>query len=260
MTFAEHVMRSVILDIDGTLLKAGVAGLTAFHAAFERLYGEPVNRPIDTAAKTERRIWEEMVGGEAHGDAFEQFQKVYLEELDARMKASPPVVLPGVRRLLERLHHEGVAVALATGNSKRAADIKLWRAGLASETEDALAAYGDQTVSKTSIVGAALSALKAQCAAAGRRELSSAVVGDSPYDMAAARAWAITGIGVTTGSFVAEALRDAGASEVFSSLDDTARLLVVLRSAVLVAHGVGSPEQAGDLALPRVDAEASGGE
>ena len=162
---AETTMRTVILDIDGTLLTAGTAGLTAFHAAFERIYGDPVNRPIYTAAKTERRIWEEMVRGEASGEAFEEFQQAYLEELDARMKASPPVVLPGVRRLLERLHYEGVAVALATGNSRMAADIKLSRAGLASETEGALAAYGDHTVSKASVVGAALMALKVLCAA-----------------------------------------------------------------------------------------------
>jgi phosphoglycolate phosphatase len=49
---------------------------------------------------------------------------------------------------------------------------------------------------------------------------ASAYVGDSPADMAAARAAGVVAVGVPTGSFGAGALREAGAGPVLASLQD----------------------------------------
>ena len=47
---------------------------------------------------------------------------------------------------------------------------------------------------------------------------TSALVGDSPYDLAAAKNAGVPFIGVTTGTHSAEELRAAGATEIFADL------------------------------------------
>ena len=54
------------------------------------------------------------------------------------------------------------------------------------------------------------------------------VVGDTPHDVACAQAVGAVSVGVATGGFTADQLRDCGAAVVFETLEDTdgfARLL-----------------------------------
>jgi len=56
------------------------------------------------------------------------------------------------------------------------------------------------------------------------------VIGDTPLDIDCARAHGAISVGVATGPYSVEQLRDAGADVVLETLEDVPALLRVLRS------------------------------
>ena len=223
-------MTTVLLfDIDGTLVLTGGAGGRAMTCAFEELFSiSDAFRDIYMPGRTDAWILADAAA--AHGiapdaSALREFPAAYLTHL-ARELAVPAAnkrVMPGVRELLDALKtRDDAYLALLTGNYEAAAREKLSYFGLWSYFE--CGAFGDDAPDRNGLLPRALARV-AECGGPRVEASTAVVIGDTPLDVACAAAGGARSIGVATGNYTVEQLRDAGADAVFESLADTDALL-----------------------------------
>jgi len=211
----------VLWDVDGTLLKAGAAGRLAFADAVAAVLGVEVPPEVlpRMAGKTDPQIALEML---AHLEIASPDQ--HLEPLRSALEAALTARVAQIRRVGVVL--PGVREALAAN-----ARTKLTALGLTGEDGGGplrldLGAYGSDDGDRDNLVPIAL----ARCRAAGVTvsEEQTWVVGDTPRDLACARAAGVRCLLVATGGYELDALRDVGADAVFCDLLDTAQVLGLL--------------------------------
>jgi len=211
----------VLLDIDGTLLHARGGGRLAFQRALQAEFGWADDiAHIAFAGATDldilRRIFQRH-GLELDEAVAGRFFRRLALELDAVLAAEPPELLPGARELLAELNADPeVLVGLVTGNTGSCAHIKLRHAGLRGHF--VIGAFGHEHADRTEVARLALR--RARECAAGRPLAPVVLIGDTPADVAAARAIGATAVAVATGPHDAEALRRAGADRVLENLGD----------------------------------------
>lgn len=147
-------------------------------------------------------------------------------ELSARLVADDlsGAVLPGVRELLEWLaKQEHVMVGLLTGNYEAIARVKVTRAGLGEFFAPAIGAFGSDAEDRTALP--AIARRRAGTARAPYPREDTIVIGDTPLDIACARADAVRCVAVASGAFGADALTGADAV-----VADAAQLRLALRT------------------------------
>jgi phosphoglycolate phosphatase-like HAD superfamily hydrolase len=141
-------------------------------------------------------------------------------------------VLPGVRELLDWLaRYEDVKLGLLTGNYEPIARLKLARAGIGNAFAIGQGAFGSDAEDRAALP--AIARRRAGTAAAPYPRGQTIVIGDTPRDIACARADGVRCVAVATGAFSPDAL--AGA-------DAVARDAAELRP-VLAHLGVGTPSR-----------------
>jgi HAD superfamily hydrolase (TIGR01509 family) len=118
-----------------------------------------------------------------------------------------------VRDLLDVLHERGIKVALATSTIRMEANYYVDMLS-ASDLIDAVVTAEDIKNSKPDPEIFLTAAKKL-----GVEPEFCAGIGDSPHDMAAAKAAGMIAIGVLTGGYDSETLREAGADEVYPGID-----------------------------------------
>jgi phosphoglycolate phosphatase-like HAD superfamily hydrolase len=206
--------RSILFDIDGTILVTGGAGGVAWRLAFEELYGVEADVDEHTdAGMTDPQIaailFREVVGRDGTPEERSQAIGRYLKHLPEAVAGSPGYrVMPGVEALLDRLIEAGVLLGLVTGNVEAAAHIKLSRAGL--NRFFSYGGYGSDSTDRTEVTEAALRRAELVSGAA-LPEGGCISVGDTPRDVAAGHGAGILVVGVATGSYSVDQLREAGA-------------------------------------------------
>jgi phosphoglycolate phosphatase len=223
----------LLFDIDGTLVLTGGAGLRAMNRACHDIIGHPdALDGIPVAGRTDWIILHDTlqrIGRDLDQPLFDRLRQAYVDYL--REEVGRPGTgfhgaLPGVTALLDTLvDRDDVHLALLTGNFHAGARIKLehfdlWR-------YFSCGAFGDDAADRNALVPVAIERARL----AGVPPLPPAdvlVVGDTPHDVACARAAGATAVGVATGTFTVDALRTCGADVVFDSLVDTAEVLAGL--------------------------------
>jgi phosphoglycolate phosphatase-like HAD superfamily hydrolase len=206
--------RAVLFDIDGTILVTGGAGGVAWQRAFEELHGVEANVAEHTdAGMTDPEIaaivFREAIGREGSPEERARAIAGYLRHLpDAVAESDGYRVMPGVEPLLDRLIDDGVLLGLVTGNIEAAAHVKLARAGL--NRFFSFGGYGSDSADRTEVTEAAVR--RAELVSGGSlREGACFAVGDTPRDVKAGHGAGIEVVGVATGSYSVEELREAGA-------------------------------------------------
>jgi phosphoglycolate phosphatase-like HAD superfamily hydrolase len=215
--------RAVLFDIDGTLISSGGAGAVAWREAFQELYGIPANigRFSDagmTDPEVGRLTFEAVIG---HPPSPEELARVLM----ARQRHLPQAVaesdgyrvLPGVDVRLDQLRRDGCLLGLTTGGTEAAAHIKLARGGL--NHYFSFGGYGSDSPDRTELTRRAIE----RAAVVLGHPVDPAtvpVVGDTPLDIEAAHGAGAIGIGVATGHYSAEQLREAGADHVLATLEE----------------------------------------
>ena len=214
--------RYIFCDIDGTLLHAPGAGSSAFGDAFAEVFGVPVDMGrINFAGATDIRVLGQLMREQAipRDPALEQrFFEALPGFLDRNMASAPPVVFPGVGTFLERVSNHW-KLGLVTGNIKACATIKLRHAGLARYF-DGVGGFGDDDGDRNKMAALALER-------AGYPD-SAFLLGDTPFDIAAARANGMVSVAVCNGQFDRAALVAEGADLVVDSFEDADELFRVL--------------------------------
>lgn len=220
-------MRLLLFDLDGTLMRTGGAGLVAMRRAAAALFGDALSFDgVELAGGLDPHIFFEAArrgGFAATEDHHAEFRARYLAELErALLEARERIeVLPGVRALLDEVcARDGVVVGLLTGNYGEGARLKL-KAGDLRWEGFRLTAFGDEADDRPGLVALALERMAALTGARHAPERA-LVIGDTPKDVACARAHGVPCLAVATGRFDVASLAAAGADHVAEDLSDPA--------------------------------------
>jgi phosphoglycolate phosphatase-like HAD superfamily hydrolase len=224
---------AIAFDVDETLVSTGGAGARSWRRGFDKLWGVAADiskftKGGMTDPEVGRTTFRGVMGREPSPEELARLMHEYLEFLPQEVAGSPGYhVLPGVEDLLLRLIETGVLVGMTSGAVEAATHIKLARAGLnqyfsfggfGSDSND----RGELTrtaIRRASVVrGAPLDPTRV------------CVVGDTPMDIAAAHAANAVGIGVATGNYTVDQLKQAGADHVLADLTHPFPGLVATRS------------------------------
>ena len=215
-----------LFDIDGTLVDTGGAGMRALQEAAVECYGGE-GPSLDLAGSTDLGV---LGGILAHfdlehvADEEERFFAAYLRRLEWNLAHGGYAgrVLPGAVELLDTLaERDDVTVGLLTGNIAEGAGAKMRHYGL--DRHFGFGAYGCDHADRNLLGPVALE----RAALHAGREFSpgeTLVIGDTPKDVACAKAMGAHCLAVATGRFSAEQLRACGAEMVVLGLDDPAIL------------------------------------
>jgi phosphoglycolate phosphatase-like HAD superfamily hydrolase len=209
----------LLFDIDGTLLqKSAGAHKDAIHEALRSVYGvaDPSAHRVDAAGKTDLEIAREIlvaagVPGAEIGRRADEFRVAAAEEYGARApKDLSDRVAPGMAELLHYLAERAdVLLSLVTGNLEPIARLKLQRAGLGDYFSRNQGAFGSDDEDR-----AALPAIARERAGSANwphpRERTW-VIGDTPRDIACARADDVRCLAIATGPYSAQDLAEADA-------------------------------------------------
>jgi phosphoglycolate phosphatase-like HAD superfamily hydrolase len=210
-----------LFDIDGTLVDTGGAGMAALKQATREVFGDD-GPDLDLAGATDRGIVDGICrhyGVEFTEEAFANYLAVYhgrLAENLARDEFNGRV-MDGVRPLIDHLsENHRATLGLLTGNTAQGAGIKVRHFGLAEHF--AFGAYGCDHADRNKLGPIALQRAEAH---AGRSFTADEtwIIGDTPKDIACAKAFGARCLAVATGSFTIEQLESHGADLVVASLD-----------------------------------------
>jgi HAD superfamily hydrolase (TIGR01509 family) len=207
-----------IFDLDGTLVTFRFDVQGTRKALLDELTARGFKtEDLDLATPTQQII--DAVRSQAptgKSEAFEEFRaRAYaiLDGFELESVASANV-FPGTRESLDYLKAKGVRLAVLTNSGRKAALETLKRAGLLDCFEFVLTRDDTETMKPrpegllmaTSMLGLPLDSVY--------------YVGDSPYDIAAAKNAGIKVVSVATGNYDAERLRGEGADHVISSITE----------------------------------------
>jgi phosphoglycolate phosphatase-like HAD superfamily hydrolase len=216
------MIEAVLFDIDGTLITTGGAGAVAWRHAFEELHGTPLDiREVTESGMTDPEVGHvalrNILGRDPDGRELATAMAHYLRHLSASIDASDGYeVMPGIEELLERLVDDGHLLGLTTGNIEAAAHIKLARAGL--NRFFSFGGYGSDSNERAALTRRALE--RAKFVSGGVLIESACIsVGDTPRDVAAGHGAGIEVVGVATGNFTVEQLKEAGADHAIPTVE-----------------------------------------
>jgi len=204
-------MDAVLLDIDGTLVDSTYHHAVAWHRAFSRLGDPPplwrLHRAIGMGGD---KLVAHVAGDDTEAQHGDKLRDHWREEyLELRVEVQP---LPGAAELVRRLstHHR---VALASSGDPEFSREAIELLGVGDQV-DVLTTSEDVDASKPEpdLLGATVDRMG---------EIGRAVfVGDTPYDVEAARRAGMGCIAVLTGGFSRAELTEAGAVLVVESLTE----------------------------------------
>jgi phosphoglycolate phosphatase len=201
----------VLFDIDGTLLlRASAEHAAALREALSSVYGVERFERVRAAGRTDTAIARDIAA--ADGVGRERFD-AGLSELqaacaEAYARLCPPSlaghVAPGIAELLDGLAARGgVRCSIVTGNYEPVARLKLERAGIAHHFEPGQGGFGSDAEDRDLLPAIA------RARAGGQPRARTIVVGDTPADIACARADGLRVLVVATGIFAAAELTGA---------------------------------------------------
>jgi phosphoglycolate phosphatase-like HAD superfamily hydrolase len=211
------VVLLLLFDIDGTLLlKASREHAEALRHALDQVYGVRADGKVEAAGLTDGAIARALLllagVDAARVDAgMPELRRCAVREYARRC---PPDLsdrlAPGVTPLLDKLAGvRGLRLSLVTGNLEPIARLKLERAGIGHFFPVGQGAFGTDDDDRAALPEIARRR-------AGRRDEPyprerTIVIGDTPRDIACARADGVKVICIATGPFAAEELGDADA-------------------------------------------------
>jgi phosphoglycolate phosphatase len=210
----------LLFDIDGTLVRrAGAAHADALREAIREVHGIDVTRPRSTiapAGRTDGEIARLLLldAGVSARNVDDHADEVRETCCANYARLCPPdlsdMLVPGIAELVASLAaREDVILSLVTGNFEPVARLKLKRAGIGRHFPTGQGGFGSDSEDRAALPGIARRR-------AGREGVShprarTIVVGDTPRDIACARADDLRCFAVTSGPYEAADLTAADA-------------------------------------------------
>ncbi|MGI8713951.1 MAG: HAD family hydrolase [Solirubrobacteraceae bacterium] len=213
-------MTLLLFDIDGTLLgRAATAHAESLRAALEQVHGVDItalSSPISPAGRTDGEIARVLlllcgVSARAIDERADDVRAACCEIFAQRC---PPdlsnKLLPGIASLLEELQaRDDIQLSLVTGNYEPVGRLKLGRAGIGRHFASGQGGFGSDAEDRAMLPGIARQ--RAGHAGVSFPREQTIVIGDTPRDIACARADGVRCFAVTTGPCGADELTGADA-------------------------------------------------
>ena len=204
----------IIFDVDGTLIGGESTDWKCFDKAFEESSGTALTSELFS---TNSEMTAQAIVHQALGDMGSEEKKEieiktcssYVRNLNNALNADGGAfpVMPGARELMQSIQETGIPIAIATGNWRESALVKLDAAGIC--LGDIPLVTASDYYSRSDIIRAAIEK-------AGERIKESVYVGDGVWDLLATRKIGISFIGCGTRT---EELRDSGAKYILDDFD-----------------------------------------
>lgn len=225
----------ILFDIDATLLVTSGVGVAAMHDAGRALFGNHFTiADQDFAGRLDPLIIDELLarnGLTPSPELRNSFRRAYHDHLHARSSAGPlGRTLPGVTELLARLRSDARLIGLLTGNFAETGRMKLQSCGIDPDWFSP-AVWGDHSrhapPRREHLADVALQLAAATFGRPFRGE-DLTIIGDTPHDVACARAVNARCIAVATGRYSIDQLLAAGACHALADLSDVNAVLDLL--------------------------------
>jgi phosphoglycolate phosphatase-like HAD superfamily hydrolase len=234
-------VKLVLFDIDGTIMLSAGAGGRAVRRALVEVFGAPGPEQHRFDGKTDPQIVRELMSLAGHGaeqiDArmpalFERYLAYLNDELQVSAAAGGIRIMPGIFDLLDALEaRDDVVLGLLTGNLAEGARAKLSAGGI-NPDRFRVGAYGSDHEVRGELPAVAQRRANEQLGLSfSGRDI--VVIGDTPADLQCGVAIGCTAIGVATGMYSLEDLREHQPAAVFENLADTP---AVVRAIIGEAH------------------------
>jgi HAD superfamily hydrolase (TIGR01549 family) len=211
--------RIAVLDVDGTLVDSNYQHALAWYRALRAL-GEtfPIWRIHRLIGMGGDQLLPTLAGDEVEARIGDEARERQGKEVDALI--DEVAALPGARDLLVAIKNRGHRLVLASSGQQRHVDFALDLLG-ARDIADAITSGEDAEETKPApdLLQVALKKL-----GAGRDD-SSVMIGDSVWDVEAAKKAGMPAIVVRSGGFGDDELREAGAIGIYDTPGDLAAAL-----------------------------------
>lgn len=218
----------ILFDIDGTILRTFGLGVRAMGHAGRSLHGEHFREDaVDYAGRLDPLIIGDLLDKhdlERTPDSVSAFRGAYREQLERMLADEPAKLCPGVTELVDALEaHDAVTLGLLTGNFPETGELKLRSGGL-DPARFTLRVWGEDSPhdppSRDHLPPVGI----ARYLEMHGREIDPkhvVIIGDTPADIACARASGCRSIGVGTGKYSPEELTGVGADLAVEDLSPT---------------------------------------
>ena len=226
--------RLLLFDIDGTLLHTGGAGISAIYEgikeAFDLHHAADQMPPLELAGATDAGLAQFLFNHfeiECTPENQESFYKSYHESLSRNLadhsKKNGGKLLPGIVELLESLNSQDhLALGLLTGNIQRGAWTKLEQFEIRHFFHTG--AFGDDHHDRNHLGPIAISRATEYFGCDFSAE-DTLIIGDTPKDIACARACGACAVAVATGTFNVEVLATFQPDHLFENFEDNSFFL-----------------------------------
>ena len=220
----------LLFDIDGTLIASGGAGEHALRLGIKDRFGLDEDfRGIEIAGRTDSGIARQFFAKHslpATPENTAAFFDAYLHHLPSLLSQKNGRLLPGILPLLDALKaRPDMVLALLTGNLARGAELKLTHYGVWDYFE--FGAYADDHHDRNQLGHFARTrALERHGADFPPERIY--VLGDTPHDIACARAIGAKAVAIATGQYSRDQLAEHAPDFLFDDLSDVATVVTAL--------------------------------
>ncbi|CAN5455519.1 MAG: HAD-IA family hydrolase [Actinomycetota bacterium] len=213
-------MKAALFDLDGTLVDTTELIFQSMNHAVTEVLGEERSRE-ELMANVGQPLPAQMKYFDAgRADELLEAYRTYNDEVHETFIAS----FPNVEESLARLRDAGIKIAVVTSKRRHSVGLALDSFPALRDVVDHFVTMEDTTEHKPRPEPL----LKALELLGGVSREEAAYVGDSPFDIEAAKAARLTSVGVSWGAFTGEALRAANPDHLVSDLDAAVDVLLNL--------------------------------
>ena len=194
--------------------------------AFHELYGvADAFGQVEFSGRSDRAIFRDAAAahGVPAGDSERhRFIDAYVPRLTAALQETSGRLMPGIEAALAAFAGMAdVVQGLGTGNFRRTGEAKLVYYGISSYFPGAVGGFGDDHDERNELIRIGIERLRNGYERAGRV----VIIGDTPHDVAAAKANGAYALGVATGKDSVADLLACGADASLEDLSDTELVL-----------------------------------
>lgn len=220
-------MKTILFDIDGTLILSGGAGMAALEGATQKMLDQPNIDGVVLSGRTDRGVVRDIFQKYQFEETeanIQRFLEIYLAQLRQTIHRKAGRILPGITDLVKLLaQRSDVRLGLLTGNVRPGAEIKLSRYDLdapfrQSAGQPLLGGFGDVHLDRNDVARDAMASMQQAHGDIDPEETW--VIGDTPNDIRCARAVGAKVLAVATGEWAFADLVDHAPDLALRDLSD----------------------------------------